>query len=367
MIRGFTVGLVLAVASNAFAAEIADVRTLDDLLALAPIEAAGGYKVRVGISDAGPAAGPVMVLYCWAERSSGAATRPTTGESYDGAAEELGPLLFEIAWPLQDRIEQRRRLVQIQEQIGPSLYAASVPLEPLRKAKVVMRDRAETLVAERALPIERPPHVWHAFVREVFGKNGAVSAVVADEPSPAVVRLCGGIPRNDGPPTTRPASMTLFRIEDDPSPQSPLTLSLHDGAFVLKCSAGKLLDLPAELLLARWWVNGKPVAAMKDPKRRQHAMQQARAVRETGDLRIAFGLPDFLGDVKAGDRVSVQVIYSPDGWEPVSVEGQMRQMMQRMQRLRSMNAPLWPIVSNRIEFVLTEEMLKERDHPIESK
>ena len=62
MIRGFTVGLVLAVASNAFAAEIADVRTLDDLLALAPIEAAGGYKVRVGISDAGPAAGPVMVL-----------------------------------------------------------------------------------------------------------------------------------------------------------------------------------------------------------------------------------------------------------------------------------------------------------------
>ena len=50
------------------AAEIKDVRTLDELKAVTPLLTADGWSVRFGLSDGGEAAGPIMVLYCIAER-----------------------------------------------------------------------------------------------------------------------------------------------------------------------------------------------------------------------------------------------------------------------------------------------------------
>ena len=63
--------------------------------------------------------------------------------------------------------------------------------------------------------------------------------------------------------------------------------------------------------------------------------------------------------------MGLQVLYSPDGWDPVSVGDAMQMQLQRMMRLRPKDTLTWPTVSNRIEFVLTDELLAARDHPRE--
>jgi hypothetical protein len=93
-------------------------------------------------------------------------------------------------------------------------------------------------------------------------------------------------------------------------------------------------------------------------------MQQAsaRQIRSVDEVTIAFGLPDFLGaELKAGDRVTVQLLYLPYGYEPVTRE---RQMMQQL--IMPITKRRWPEMTKRIQFALTDALLARRDNPLEA-
>jgi hypothetical protein len=68
------------------------------------------------------------------------------------------------------------------------------------------------------------------------------------------------------------------------------------------------------------------------------------------DIRLV--LPDSLGDLKVGDKVGVQMLYSPGGWQVPESE-------MRLGRLLA-QTPRSPLLSNRLEFKVTGAMLKAR-------
>jgi hypothetical protein len=113
-------------------------------------------------------------------------------------------------------------------------------------------------------------------------------------------------------------------------------------------------------MLARWWVNGQPVAPTKSP-RQALQQQMMRQVRHGKSMLVTFGLPDFLSALKHDDRVGLQVLYSPDGLNRVAFGQQM--LTQRLSYLSAMDAVAWPTLSNRIEFELTDSLLAQKEHP----
>jgi hypothetical protein len=141
---------------------------------------------------------------------------------------------------------------------------------------------------------------------------------------------------------------------NDVSP--PMRLTFREGIFVIHADNKFPADAPSELL-ARWWVNGQAVAAPVPKEiRAEQSGKQFRSSKPVEEAAITFGLPDFLGDLKPGDRVALRLLYSPQGTAPL-IPMHLAQMMRQQQRYW-----LWPVMTNRIEFVVTEELLAKRDH-----
>ena len=81
-------------------------------------------------------------------------------------------------------------------------------------------------------------------------------------------------------------------------------------------------------------------------------------MHQVNEMTIAFALPDFVGDLKPGDRLAVQLLYAPDGHEPLS---SMRMHLAQMMRMQRRDWP-WPVMTNRLEFLLTAELLAKREN-----
>jgi hypothetical protein len=114
------------------------------------------------------------------------------------------------------------------------------------------------------------------------------------------------------------------------------------------------------LYLARWWVNGKPVeAALRKEIVRYHDI--ARQFSSQQHDRIAFGLPETLGAIRAGDVVGLQVMYCPDGHKPLNHSDEDRYSK------RNGRVPAIPLLSDKIEFKITEELLKKAGDRKETK
>jgi hypothetical protein len=116
-----------------------------------------------------------------------------------------------------------------------------------------------------------------------------------------------------------------------------------------------MLDRADHRLLARWWVNGEPIAA---PPAKHMGLKEARLLRMTKEIRVRFGLPATLGQLKSGDRVALQVLYTPKDLEPVFDGLEQKQQQMQLQSVQGEANCLLP--SNRIEFVISEQMLRER-------
>jgi len=121
-----------------------------------------------------------------------------------------------------------------------------------------------------------------------------------------------------------------------------------------------------EVLLARWWVNGR---AVKPPPAdfklaREEMQEMFEAIREEVDptTSIHVDLPSLPQHVKAkaGDLISLQLMYCPGGSEvfPVTRHGGVREQLKMMIEIwggiRGTNVPL---LSNRLEFKLTNKMV----------
>jgi hypothetical protein len=353
------------------AAEIEDVRTLDELRAITPLVTADGWSVRLGLSDGGEAAGPVMVLYCIAERIEPTVRSPAThAQEQDFDGQRIGPLYFDIDWG-DVRIVRDRHRIKTMERIGPALSAATVPLTQTGKARLTVRAQRGEILAERLIVVrERPRPVWHAFARRER-VNNTFGFVVADRAMPAVIRINGytsrDLPDVSGSrdavtkPSTRPSPLP-FDVTSEPNAVHAMSLVLEGGAFVVKSSKVTFSNRDQDKLLARWWVNGAAVNSEVMPA--QLAMQRTGQVQAADTVSVRFGLPDFLGDLRPGDRVALQLLHSPDGFDPAP--SGIMQMQHQMMHAQTEHDQ-WPMLSNRIEFEITEAMLTEKDHADDGK
>jgi hypothetical protein len=105
-------------------------------------------------------------------------------------------------------------------------------------------------------------------------------------------------------------------------------------------------------------VDGEPVIPARTD--RIEAISIGRAVTYTQLVEVGFGLPESLGPLEAGDRVGLQVLYSPAFVKTLPKNRAEEGLRLASLADRSVRATV-PLLSNRIEFEVTERMVKDKE------
>lgn len=335
-------GLSATVQLAQAAPEPAEVRTLKDLQAVSPLHLQEGWDVRLGIADPGPIEGPWKVIYClttW----TGQGQPP--GLSIKGSipGDVLGPVFYSYSWQQTEPARDKVSAVQAKPSGdgAQTLYCGGVLLAWEGTCRVRVMLQSGEVIAESQIEVRKPAACyWHQFAmlrRQTGARN--ISSVVPPEAVAVWPRY----------------SQQIAALAADPDGVLPLKLSLDDGVFLVRSDTADMVDWPDVQLLARWWVNDRPVV----PARPDHvrSMQMGRMVGKSRQMTVALNLPDSLGTLKKGDRVAVQVLYMPGGYADVPKDRPpgMAQM-QIIARLLDAKIPR-PLLSNKLEFSVTEPML----------
>ena len=164
----------------------------------------------------------------------------------------------------------------------------------------------------------------------------------------------------------------------DPEAQSRARriMTLFDPAFTLEKRKDReafLLRFKHEIpidgfldehFLARWWVNGIPfVPGLIQPKALEWAGSGGGQMSNVKLMELSLFLDTEarrdLG-VKPGDTVGLQLMYCPAGHQIVSAQLQKQESMAIVQSTENMEN-FQPIVSNRVDFVVTEQTAEPKD------
>lgn len=335
-------------AGEAAVREIPEVTTLEQLEGQEPHGVAGGWEVRVGLGDAGADAGPWKLLYCLAKHAGEdkEVKCMLKGDLYgqflgpvfftrDAKAESVGKMAGKWTLPAEGlycalilTAWEGTEIVSVVSPEGKVLTRATIKVE---KPGVCYWQYFATWRTER--PQGQPE--WAA-MSKAYAARPDFDGMTPLPPPAAGASLPGRIPAGEG--------------------AFPLKLSLENGAFVVQ-SATKVRDWADLHLLARWWVNGKPVV----PARSDLAamMQMGRRVSYAKEIKIVAGWPESLGEVKAGDKLGLQVLYSPAMAKPLPRENGGGQTTRSIS-MREAGVAATPLLSNRIEFAATDELLRAR-------
>jgi hypothetical protein len=340
--------LLLAVSVHAAPAtqpvELAEVTTTDDLQKQPAIDVPGVGKVRLGISSAEAGLGPCRVVFCLQESQDHREIERAHRREFRGEERDLGPL--RVAWKWEKEVvavEDITRMARVNPKL-PATFQTSVPLRQAGKVTITVYTPAGQVLASRTFDVdEAAKKTWQQFATwPEEPADAETPARVEPHPEPVVPRV-----ESLYTATRKGDLLDLAR----PS----LKLTLKDNLFTIDAGEQIMMDQPAENLAARWWVNGQP-------RQEAHAVKcgaamQAAAVRETKQMKVSFGLPSNLGDFRVGDKIAVQVMYSSGGFELAS-DG-------RVHAAQAMPAEGGPIlaVSDKLEFVVTEAMVKDRAKP----
>ena len=347
----------LAFASVARAVEdIPDVNTLEDLQKSALIKV-DDWEVRLGLGDGGEGAQSWKLIYCFAKYvgpEAGDGAEITTADDPEVGIRALGPVTFWLKDGHGVKIERlRHALARLVPRGG--LYVAVLPLPgPGDFVLEAMNDRDEA-IARRNLAVRREAgHPWVKFATmpPTPKKDPPELAVSSSLILRWWPKIDGTLPILEG--------KTLSEAADKPLPAKltpgGIELKLEQGAFVLRSEVG--LEWDPRHLLARWRVNGVPPRF--DVLEGLEAAEALRKRTRSKEARVAFALPGFLGAVKPGDKVALQVLYSPEEVEYVRPPGEMMRIRRLVQDLREKrdDEAQTPLLSNRLEFEVTAEMLK---------
>lgn len=372
-----TVALLLASTTISRGAEqqpaaIEKIGTLEKLRALEPVDAGDGWTVRVGLGQGGKEAGPWKLLYCLATHNGGESLVRIT---HDGAChgKPLGP----VFWDIEDgkaRVRERSRCAFATTLPAEAIYCAAVPVAWEGRYEIVVLSTKGARLLQGSFAVEevRPP-VWHDFAElrrregeQYFGLRRATRAAVPCFNGLAPVwrgdaevkvlahrdgtPLPGRVPLEGAWQTLATGEATTLRQGDSLPPA--LRLSLQDTVLVLD-SPVPLLTWPDERLLARWWVNGSPVVASLGDgvQLREHA----RLVTYGKRMQVRLGLPLTLGDLQAGDEVTLQVLYSPGDLELPAKTRAPHALLRALHGGKG-EAPPVPLLSNRLKIELTPEL-----------
>jgi hypothetical protein len=343
--------------------EIPRVKTLAELRAVAAVDTGDGWSVRLGYGEPDDDLGASWrVLYCLAE--------PAPADAPDGRPREgplgdpLGPVSY--TWEPTPRANEEA-LSRMQRAVAltrPGLYCATLPAGAAREMRVTVNAPGERVLARRAFPPEKGqrPAYWHTFAesRPKSADDVPVS-VVADEAAAAYPLFRGWPVRlpDEKKPAGEPGAHDDLPGLGGAGEADGLRLTLEGGAFVIATDRGTTRS-PNESFLARWWVNGRPVAAPRPGAER--AKFQQRLSPKGAPVTVGFGLPDHLPALKPGDRVALRLMYAAEGQRllPFGTGGVFRQQQMRAVDPDAVDRPL---LSNRLEFEVTDELLAEADLP----
>ena len=357
----------------AAARTIADVKTLEDLQNVETIHVNKRWAVRLGLSDGGKDAGPWKLLYCLADFPSVKNTDPALpppASEVSGVMGSLGPVMFTVDDPqvLQKSLQPAAGEVMTENGL---VYCAAIPTAWKGPYRIRVWTWDKRLLAERVISVDEPaPNYWQDLVgSELYPptiRPGPYALVGPSAAYPSYEReVIWNLPRGEAQPlkgqaTALPGQIpagngmylekTLGReIPKEADRPNPLNISI---------AAGRLhIDAPVEMenpsghhLLARWWVNGKPV--MPNPPQNENYRASGPRYPAKSFL-FPLTLPGHLGAM-AGDKVTLQVLYCPLGFEYL-----------RPERFRNSERPgqslgtSWrlPLLSEPLEFVATSAML----------
>jgi len=378
------------------------VSTVRELRTVRPI-AIKDYEIRVGLGDGGKDSEPWKLLYCLAtpvKRPAAIRPRERGRRTFRQMPEDLGPVKFTVDDPasggrgdrLEVLVEQLREAVN-----GVPIYCEAVHTPWGGSYRVRLWSESGRLLAQRIVRVNRPRGCyWQGFAKRmrirgagradisaeidthprrrfptyggqdilwVFKKDWKVALARHKVKGPSRgIPLPGRLPvdefykRQMRPPNT-----------DSKTPFEPLKTSLGKNGkieVVLKRRlTNKRLD---EVLLARWWVNGR---AVKPPSadfelEKEKMQDMLEAIRKEADPTTNIhmnltSLPQHI-KAKAGDLISLQLMYCPGGSEKLSVtrgaghRDRLKMLRETWASIRGANVP---VLSNRLEFKLTNKMV----------
>jgi hypothetical protein len=363
------------IANDLDAPGIIDVAHLDQLKAATPITTNDGWRLQVGLGEGGPQGGPWRLLYCLAKRI--ADTKEAPVERHENA-ETLGPVFFRVT----QRAIPRQLTSRISSLAGrlPSeaLYCQAIHIAWPGVYHIDLFAADGTLLARRLLNVEAPVACyWQPFAEMRRGgglssplyitRNSAVAATVSfSELGPvwqrrpnfqtarrnAPIPLPGRLPADPFWTRSPPRSIP-DKQEDLPR---PLRLSLQDSTIII-ASPVKLINWPDLHLLARWWVNDRPVIPVRSDVIKQISL--GRVVTYSKRMRIVFRLPATLGDLKPGDTVGLQILFSPAIFKQLP-KSRRSDALEFLATYTDEESVAVPLLSNRIEVKVTRELLSQR-------
>jgi hypothetical protein len=360
--------------------EIAQVHSLAELKAQPLISVAGNWQVRLGWADSGPDGGPWKLVYCYGEWV-GRDWNPIIPTLSRGEAVTVGPVQVVVTDPATHAKAGK-------PQVGPGwflggfygpvgVFCTSVPTAWKGRYRISIFDASGRLVAETTLDIDEPqPCYWQELADMIrddspLGLQGAVAidpAAVrpsfesirpvwcpANDIDEQVAEAAAGLP---GQVPTAPFWMGRYMWSGpgrDNEPATGLSLALRGKNLVVR-SRGDIFLAPDINLAARWWVGDQAVPATLS---RMFVLDAMTRMPESGtEMRVGLRLPAMLGELKAGDTVSLQVLYSPGHIERI-LKDRSQGVIRALRTVSSL--PNVPFLSNRLEFKVESWMLVGRE------
>lgn len=312
------------------------VKTWEELEARPRIRLPNGVTVRLGIDrDRAPRNGGCLV-YCLAENW------PPAG-SFEASEDQFGPvrLVAREQRGLQ-RIRERMRM-QVAMTRGrdgeAALFVRSIPITRSETYDIrVLTMDDHPLASTTVRGLEEAIHPWLPFSRaddhQVFDVLSVEGAPQVDyvTTAPAGIAIPSWEPfhplyrprktadenggskddstesRTDGTPLPR-----LFPEKVDPG----VRLRLRGRVFEIEFGELRDLDPAHDRFLARWWVNGAPFEPQPDPENIEAERDAARKLVLTKELHLHVSFDAERFGAKSGDRIGVQLLYCPGGWDRV--------------------------------------------------
>jgi len=303
------------------AASLPVVRTWGDLLDQPMIALADGSTIRLGIEARSAPRLSSVFVYCLTQDAK--PIRRTT------EVPTLGPMAVDVRAPDPKQVEPAKINEQLAEPAHRDpywqLYALSIPLDQMGKYRITLRDARNVVTAAAAIrATDEPYHAWMPFglpeeLRPLDDKDEDLDLgrFAAKQLPAAAPNSSGSFPIAVMNVEKGNANLSRVPLPAGRPRPSDCSIVLKKNRSRFQVASTRPLIVGAsegwEKLLVRWWINGQPVrpANSNDPI----SLNGGGRVIETRNVHFDLEpLSESLG-IRPGDRIGMQVLYSPSGWK----------------------------------------------------
>jgi hypothetical protein len=273
-----------------------------DELAQQPAIMLDGDEAHLGLEATEAPARSGILVYCRMERVTGRTV------SWKDEGEGLGPLSMQVVAKSRKLVRMlSQRQVSVADSEGPVLFVAAAFLDAPGEYDVEISSEGGIVARQRVKATAEAPPTWSALRPEA----GAASRFTRAEGA-VVPHWDGTLARKypGGPGHVLP---TYVPEKEDQTFEVEVT----GNGLVFPQWPSAWLDVPNQLLV-RFWVNGK--AAAPAPVRKfGFVMKSGQLPAATGPVQVEVGVTAQELGADPGDKVEMQVLFSPDGYDNPSM------------------------------------------------